>query len=122
MTSKKRGFRKINKLPLFDKIITTANRQIATASGLILTDSTGKNGKLLTTQVVLKCGENVPDIIKEGTTVEIDMMTFPRRKVKDAPQDIGPDVYEVDPPLFVDEDDEEFMQMSVRNLLYVIED
>lgn len=120
--TKKRGFREIKYIPLFDAIITTANREIASASGLILTDSSGSKGKLLTTQVVLKCGSNVPDIIKPGTTVELNMETFKKTLIKRAPHDVGPDIYEVIPPLFEEEDGSEFMHMSVRNLLYVLEE
>ena len=118
--TKKRGFREIKYIPLFDQLITTANREQASASGLILTDSTGSKGKLLTTQVVLKCGSNVPEFIQPGTTVELNMDTFKRTMVKRAAHDVGPDVYEVIPPLFEEEDGSEFMHMSVRNLLYVI--
>lgn len=120
--TKKRGFRKINKRPFFDQIITTANRQQATASGLILADTSGSKGKLLTTQVVLRCGENTPDYLEEGSTVELDMSTFKKTMVKRAAHDVGPDTYEVIPPLFEDDDGSEFMRMSVRNLLYLVED
>jgi co-chaperonin GroES (HSP10) len=111
----------IKKRPMFDKIITTANREMATASGVILADTTGKHGKLYTTQTVLRVGEHVPDYIKPGTIVEMDMTTFPKKRIP-AKHDVGPDTEYIIPPLYEDDDGSEFMLMSVRNLLYVVDE
>jgi hypothetical protein len=94
---------------------------MATASGLILSDSTGKQGKLYTTQTVLRAGENTPDYIKPGVKVELDMNTFPSTRLP-AKNDIGPDGKVIVPPLYDDENGDEFMIMSIRNLLYVIDE
>lgn len=112
---------KIKYKPLFDSIITTANRKMVSSSGIVLSTISGEN-PLKTTQTVLRVGENTPDYIKEGTVIELNMSSFPRGKVKNAPADVGPDIYEVIPPLYKGDDNKEFMLMSVRNILYVIED
>lgn len=107
--------------PMFDKIIVTANRKRISDGGIILTTQEGANGRLLTTQTVLRAGENTPDYIKEGTIIELDMGSFPKKMIKQAAHDIGPDTYEVQPPLYEDDEGSEFMLMSIRNILYVID-
>jgi len=113
--------KKMNKRPLFDNMITTANRKGSTASGILLTDNMDGKRQLLTTQTVLRVGDNVPKYIKEGTVVEFNMETFPRERVP-AKHDIGPDGFIVMPPLYEDLEGYEFMIVSPRNLLYIIED
>ena len=50
----------------------------------------------------------------------MNLETFPKVR-KDAKHDIGPDIYSVAPPLYEEEDGTEFMIISPRNLLYIIE-
>lgn len=111
---------KLKVRPMFDSIVTTANRSNDTDGGLIIVDNIGGQGKLKTTQIVLRVGENVPSYIKEGTEVELNMSTFPRKAI--APKNgVGDSTYEVEPPLYATKDGVEFMLMSVRNLLYIVD-
>jgi len=106
---------------MFDRLLITASRKMISDGGIILANSVGPTGRLLTTQKVIRRGENVPEYIKEGTVIELDMASFPKKMVKQAAHDIGPDTYEINPPLYEDDEGSEFMLISSRNILYVID-
>jgi hypothetical protein len=107
--------------PLFDTILTTADKNILSSTGIVLATTSGDR-QLKSTQTILRVGPNASDYLKPGDVVEIDMGTFPKKMIKKASQDVGPDIYEVIPPLHVAQDGTEFMKMNPRNLLFIIED
>lgn len=108
----------MNKLPLFDDIIITADKIAFTPSGIIIANTDGAR-QIKDVQEVLIKGWNTPKQIKVGDSVVLNLDTFPKRMVG-AKNDVGPDNYVPIPPLYEDEEGNEFMIVSPRNLLYVI--
>jgi len=106
--------------PLFDNMILTAKRKVFTASGIYMAEDMHGKAALNTTQEVLRVGENVPEYLKPGMMVELNLETFPKLR-KPAKHDVGPDTYTVIPPLYETEDKTEFLLVTPRNLLYIIE-
>jgi co-chaperonin GroES (HSP10) len=113
--------KKIKYRPLFDNIITTAERNVWTASGILMANKMDGEAPLKNTQTVLRVGDNAPEYITVGSVVKFDMETFRKQRIP-AKNGVGEDTFVVIPPLHEDEEGFEFMMVSPRNLLYVIEE
>ena len=107
--------------PLFDNMILTAKRKTFTASGIYMAEDIHGKAALNTEQEILRVGENVPEYLKPGMMVELNLASFPKVMTKQAEHDVGPHTYTVNPPLYETEDKIEFLLVNPRNLLYIIE-
>lgn len=113
--------KELKKLPIrcmYDHIITTANTRKVSASGIILTSK--ETGEILSRQTVLVAGPNAG--VSVGEDVELYVEKFPRKN-KGAKQvgsvsDIGPDIFEIIPPIEVI-DKEPYLFISSREIKYV---
>lgn len=109
--------KKENKIPkvrcLYDKIITTANVQFMTESGVILSPS--EKGTVMTRQTVLVAGPNA--IVKPGDEIEINSDRFQRIR-REPKNGIGPDKEFIIPPIEVI-DKEQYLFISSSEIKYI---
>ena len=107
---------KINEIkPVSNWIITTAEKQTVTPSGVIVPDSQ----TIKTVQKVLAIGPHVTGV-EVSDMVELDPSTFPK-KFKKPKHDIGADEEIIVPPVYT-VDDGDVMRVTINNIFWAFKE